>query len=157
MNYRWNSQHQGVHWDGAFVLHRWPQGVGPEQPRSCPYPIHASSSMGLCPHPCSWHNSSSSGRNFSCKQLLQQTATSPQIASGHTPRFRAGSDRASQHGITQRTLYFSLKQKSHIQLFSNAVFPLNGLSLTLPVGCTFPSLSYSFIPAIPPFLHLLPP
>ena len=112
---------------------------------------------GFVPQLCSWHNSFSSGRSISSKQYLRQTATRPQIMAGPTPRFRAGLDRASQHGLTRRTLYFSLKQKSQIMLFSSAVFPLNSLSLTRPVGCTLPSLSYGFIPVVSPFLHLLAP
>lgn len=112
---------------------------------------------GFVPHLGSWHNSSSSGRNISCKRYTWQTATRPQIMAGHTPGFRAGSDRVSQHGLTQRTLYFSLKQKSQTMLFSKAGLPFNSLSLTLPVGCTLPSLSYGFIPVVPHFLQLRAP
>lgn len=65
---------------------------------------------GFVPHLCSWHRSSS-GRNISCKHYLQQTATRSGVMADHTCTFRAGSDRVSQHGLTQRTLYFSLKQK----------------------------------------------
>lgn len=76
-----------------------------------PLPSRAHHSWGSVPNPCSWHESSSSGRNISSKHYVGQTATRPQITAGHTPRFRAGSDRVSQHGLTQRTLYFILKQK----------------------------------------------
>lgn len=133
---------------GRCVHAAW---VGPRHRSWLPLPHPLS--MGLCPHLGSWHNSSSSGRNISRKHYTWQTATRPQIMAGHTPRFRAGSDRVSQHGLTQRTLYFSLKQ-SQIMLFSKAGLPLNSLSLTLPVGCTLPSLSYGFIPAVPHLLHL---